>query len=157
ITANGTILAANIVLQVPGDIVLGSMTASNSISVTSTSGNILDDADETTWLSAPTINLTAALNIGGRPTNLRPNTNAITFNPNGNGGLGSFTDLQNAIDVVNVTTVNLAQTGAGGNVQLRQASGPLPSSAIHFGSLDGAVGAGRQIALIAAGGQVPGT
>src|SRR5262249_14404555 len=63
-TPNGTILAANIALQVPGDIVLGSMTASNSISVTSTGGNILDDADETTWLSAPTINLSAALNIG---------------------------------------------------------------------------------------------
>jgi hypothetical protein len=157
LTVNGTISAANIVLQVPGDFVLPSLTASNSISVTSTGGNILDDADETTWLSAPTINLTAALNIGGRPTNSGANTNPITFDPTANGGLGNFTDLQNAIDVVNVTTLNLNQTGAGGNVQIRQASGPLSSSALHFASLDGAVGAGRQIALIAAGGQVPAT
>src|SRR5262249_28342780 len=131
--------------------------ASGSIAVTSTAGNVLDDADETTWLDAPTVALTAALNIGGRPTNAGADTDFITFHPFANFWLGSFTDLQNAVDVVNATTVNLNQTGPGGNVQLRQASSPLSSSAVHFGTFDGAVGVGRQIALIAAGGQVTGT
>ena len=141
-TGAGTILgngAANLVsLTAAKDLTLPDVRAVTVVNARSTAGSLRDDGVETTILQAPTINLTAALAIGG--------STAITAAD----VTGNTATLKAAIDYDPLGgSLNLTQTGAGGNVQLRRVNSGLSTS-----SLAGfvPVGAGSQLALIAAGG-----
>jgi hypothetical protein len=130
--------ANTISLTAAGDVTLATLRAAAAILVDSTAGNIRDDGNDTTFIQAPTITLTAARAIGGDAA-ITPND---VLTQAGNFPFAIDFALQGGPLVV-------SQTGAGGNIQLRQVGGPLVTSAL--GPIVPA-GTGRQLALIAAGG-----
>jgi hypothetical protein len=68
LTIGGTISAANITLSSPGDVGVNGLSATGTVTVTSTNGAILDTGDPTggdgTDITASTVNLNAATGIG---------------------------------------------------------------------------------------------
>ncbi len=111
LAAPGGGVASTISLTAAGDVTVSALHAGTSVRVTSTGGNVRDDGDLTTFLQAPSVNLTAALAVGG----------AFTISP-----LDVFTQddhFKQAIDIntFGVGTQTITQTGAGGNVQVREA------------------------------------
>src|SRR5262249_14457552 len=125
LTINGTVIAANVTLSSPGDIVLGQISASGTLTVTSTGGSIRDDGDKTTFIEAPNISLTAAKNIGGysgSTGNGQISRNDV-LNRSGN-FLGTIDfDLEGG-------TLTLRQTGAGGNILMRNVDGTTNTSVL---------------------------
>jgi hypothetical protein len=153
----GKALASSAVtLSAPGDITLSTVAVGpvvapvGTLSVTSSAGNIRDDGNDTTVLSASTYNFTAALAIGGDTQISR------------DGVLLQDTAFHGALDLLPSTdingignaTINVIQTGAGGDVQLRDTNGEFHTR--MFGALV-LKGSGNQLALIASGVLVPGT
>src|SRR5262249_12726248 len=98
-------------LTAAGDVTLGAVQTSNgSVHVVSRTANIPDDGDDATPGQAPPTRLTAAKAIGG-DTAL---TAADVLS-------GNTTSFRAALDVDPGTgTLSVAQTGTGGNVQLRR-------------------------------------
>jgi hypothetical protein len=145
LTLNGTISAVNITLNSPGDIVLGQMSASETtgtLSVTSTGGSIRDDGNDTTFIEAKNISLTAAKAIGGDTQISRDDV------------LNQDANFKQAIDydLGAGGTLTLSQTGTGGNIQLRNIDGTTNTSVLNGAQ---PVGTGNQLALIASGGVTP--
>src|SRR5262245_608149 len=144
---NGTITAGNgLSLTAFGDIVLGSLSATGALSITSTTGNILDDGIDTTFIQATNISLSAGGRIGGMaPIGTADLESVSTATPSA--------AFLGAIDVNFTGTLTLAQTGLGGNVQIRQTgSGLSTGNVMGIGGL--ALGMGNQLALISSGGDL---
>lgn len=120
IKGSSTAAAAMVDLEANGNITLSTITSNVDVSVKSTLDSIVDDSDESTKLSAPSISLTAAKHIGG--------STAITGD---NVAAGAVTS---AIDV-DFDTLDLAQTGSGGNVQVRSTGGTLLTSTLDINGL----------------------
>ena len=117
--------------------------------VTSDSESIRDDGTETSFVQAPNITLNAAKAIGSDSL-----SSEITFTQANPPTAFFFTNLSEALDIdLGSGTLTITQSGAGGNIQLREINGQLTTSTIRLPST-GAVGDDRQIALIAAGGEI---
>jgi hypothetical protein len=142
-TLDGTVSSSgNLALVSPGDVVLGQISASEAtgmLSVTSTGGSIRDDGNDSTFIEAHNINLTAAKAIGGDTQISR------------NDVLMQDATFKGAIDfdLGAGGTLTLSQTGAGGNIQLRNIDGTTNTSVLGGVA---PVGTGNQLALIASGG-----
>ncbi|NCO39996.1 MAG: hypothetical protein GW892_14935, partial [Armatimonadetes bacterium] len=142
--------ATTITLSSYGDYTVTTELATNTISVTSATGNIIDDGDDTTYMQAPNITLTAALSIGNPTTTPSDGVTGV-ITPDEVIARGG--DYLGAIDIdLQGGNLTLNQTGAGGHMQIREVDGNLQTSSIVFVPAAGAVGNNRQIALIAAGG-----
>jgi hypothetical protein len=156
----GAVTATNVTggavtLSAPGDITLSTVTIGTTVaptgtlSVTSTAGNIRDDGNLGTVLAAQTYNFTAAKAIGGDAQISR------------DGVLLQDAAFKGALDLLPSTdangngtaTINVSQTGAGGNVQLRDTNGRFDTRMLGTLAL---MGSGNQLALIASGVLVPG-
>jgi hypothetical protein len=126
-------------LTAAGDITLGAVqTANGSVHVVSNTANIRDDGDDATAVQAAHISLTAAKAIGG--------DTAITAADVVAGNTASF---RGALDVdPGAGTLSVAQTGVGGNVQLRRLGADFGLSLLPNIA---PVGSGKQLALIGAG------
>ena len=132
-------LADSISLTGTGDVTLGSLSATTSISARSTLESVLDDLVETTIITAPSITLTAAKSIGSKTT-------AIVFDA----VTGTFTNTQDdAIDIdLGAGALTLVQTTAAsngfGNIQIREVNGSISTSSLTATT----VGTNNQIAFL---------
>jgi hypothetical protein len=145
LTLNGTINAVNLTLSSPGNVVLGQISLSETtgtLTVISTGGSIRDDGDDSTFIEAHNINLTAAKAIGGDTQISR------------NDLLAQDATFKQAIDydLGAGGTLTLSQTGAGGNIQLRNTDGTTNTSVLAGVE---PVGTGNQLALVASSGVTP--
>jgi fibronectin-binding autotransporter adhesin len=137
--APGGGLANTISLTVAGDLILPDLRATNLVSATSTGGSLRDDGVDTTILQAPNISLSAAQAIGGAAqiTVADVLQQTATF-------LAAIDfDLQGGV-------LSLAETGGGGNVQLRRVNAVFNTSILPAGFAP--AGTGNQLALIGASG-----
>src|SRR5262249_40662914 len=137
--APGGGLANTISLTAAGDITLPDLRATNLVSVTSTGGNIRDDGVDTTLVQAPNISLRAARASAGAT---QITVADVLQQPAPFQGAIDF-DLQGGV-------LSLAETGAGGNVQLRRVNSPFLTSPLPAGFAP--AGTGNQLALIGASG-----
>jgi filamentous hemagglutinin len=149
------VAAGQVTLNAPGDITLSTITLglvtspSGTLSVTSTAGNIRDDGNLTTVLAASTYNFTAAKAIGGDAQIGRDDVLLQDANFQGAIDLLPSTDANG----IGTATLNINQTGAGGNVLLRDTNGQFHTRMLGTLTLKGS---GNQFALIASGVLVPG-
>jgi hypothetical protein len=121
------------------------ITANGAVAIVSIGGSIRDDGNPNTVVSGQGISLTAAKAIGGDTIIQRDDVlsqdstflQAIGF------------DLLGGL-------LSISQTGAGGNIQLRDESGAF-SRNVFGGTIPTPIGTGNQLALIASGGAIAGT
>jgi hypothetical protein len=139
--------AQNIFLNAADDITLATLTADNAVVVDSC-GNILDDGDDTSVVSANQIDLMAKGRIGG--------AGAITPDDVISAGTTPTTQFLAAIDFALTgagATIEIDQAAPGGNVQLQSfTSGGIDTSQVDVsGAL---IGAANQITLVSSVGDL---
>lgn len=142
----GGTLATNISLNAGKDITVSALSATSTITVTTTK-NIFDDAIETTALSANQILLTAGGVIGGQNIITPANVLAQTAAP----GTTPFTGAID-FDLTGVTPALTVTQTAPGNVQLRKINSALLTSTVSVTAAQ--VGPTNQLALISSGGSL---
>ena len=146
----GTSVAAanSIFLRAGNDVTLSTLTAVTSITVISCQ-NIVDDGDDTTFLSANTITLDSDGRIGGQ--------NIIQVDDVLSAATTPTLIFREAIDF-DFTGANpnltIIQSPAGGNVQLRKVNSGLTVNAGTLNIAAAVVGPVNQFALISSGGNL---